>query len=85
MINLNSILATYTEWGQKVPSPSLFGGRKAPTVIIKYPFWRMAYENSQSVYACLNCGEAYSPNEIADRSICINSDIGEILNQLQSV
>ena len=30
MINLNSILATYPEWGQKVPPLSLFGGRKAP-------------------------------------------------------
>ena len=45
----------------------------------------MVYENSQSVYACLNYGEAYSPNEIADRSICINGDIGETLIRLQSV
>ena len=29
MINLNSILATFPEWGQKVPPLSLFGGRKA--------------------------------------------------------
>ena len=28
MINLNSILATYPEWGQKVPPLSLFGGEK---------------------------------------------------------
>ena len=26
MINLNSILATFPEWGQKVPPLSLFGG-----------------------------------------------------------
>ena len=33
MINLNSILATYPEWGQKVPHfPNL--GRKAPPNII---------------------------------------------------
>ena len=29
MVNLNCILATYLEWGQKVPPLSLFGGRKA--------------------------------------------------------
>ena len=34
MINLNSILATYPEWGQKVPPLSPFGGRKAPSNII---------------------------------------------------
>ena len=28
MINLNSILATFPEWGQKVPPLSLFGGEK---------------------------------------------------------
>lgn len=28
MINLNSILATYPEWWQKVPPLSLFGGKK---------------------------------------------------------
>ena len=31
MINLNSILATFPEWGQKVPPLSLFGGEKRPT------------------------------------------------------
>ena len=31
MINLNSNLATYPEWGQKVPPLSLFGGEKRPT------------------------------------------------------
>jgi hypothetical protein len=29
MINLNSILATFPEWGQKVPPLSLFGGENA--------------------------------------------------------
>ena len=49
-------------------------------VIIKYPFWRMTYANPKAVYACVNFGEAYSPKEIADRSICINGDIGEVLD-----
>jgi len=28
MVNLNSILAMFPEWGQKVPPLSLFGGKK---------------------------------------------------------
>lgn len=51
-------------------------------VIIKYPFWQMTAENKQAVYACVNYGEASAPEEIADRSICINGDIGEILKQI---
>lgn len=51
-------------------------------VIIKYPFWRMTAENPQAVYACINYGEAYAPREIAGRSVCIDGDIGEVLEQL---
>ena len=52
--------------------------------IIKYSFWRMAYEWKDALYACLNDGEAFAPEEIKKQSICINGDIGTILNQLQS-
>ena len=48
-------------------------------VIIKYPFWRMTAEDPKALYACINTGEAYAPKEIADRTICINGDIGDIL------
>lgn len=51
-------------------------------VIIKYPFWQMTLSNEKAVYACINKGEAYCPEEIADRSICIDGDIGEILRKL---
>ena len=51
-------------------------------VIIKYPFWKMTMANKNAVYACLNYGEAFCPGEIADRSICINGDIGEVLTLL---
>ncbi len=47
--------------------------------IIKYSFWRMTAKNPRAVYACLNLGEAYAPDTIRDRSICIDGDIGEIL------
>ena len=48
----------------------------------KYSFWRMTAEQPGAVYACLNYGEAYAPDEIRKRSICIDGDIGEVLAQL---
>ena len=48
-------------------------------VIVKYPFWQMTMANDKAVYACLNYGEAFCPEEIEDRSICIDGDIGEVL------
>ena len=44
-------------------------------VIIKYPFWRMTYGNKKARYACINYGEAYAPEEIAPRSLCISADL----------
>ena len=57
-------------------------GFNTPT-IVKYNFWRMAYERENVTYACLNLGEAFAPREIQEKSICINGDVGEILSQLQ--
>ena len=51
-------------------------------VIIKYPFWQMTMANKNAVYACVNYGEAFCPGEIANRSICIDGDIGEVLKYL---
>ena len=51
-------------------------------VIIKYPFWQMTLENSKATYACLNVTNADCPEEIAVQSICIDSDIGEVLREL---
>lgn len=48
-------------------------------VIIKYPFWKMTAQNPDAAYACLNLGETFAPREIAERSICADSDIGEFL------
>ena len=50
--------------------------------IIKYSFWQMTHDWPQATYACLNLGEAYAPEEIRDRSICINGDVGSVLRQL---
>ena len=38
-------------------------GFNTPT-IVKYSFWRMAYEWKDALYACLNYGEAFAPDEI---------------------
>jgi hypothetical protein len=51
-------------------------------VIIKYPFWQMTNNNPNAVYVCINYGDAYAPKEIADKSICFNADIGDVLENL---
>ena len=51
-------------------------------VIIKYPFWQMTAGNSRAVYACLNYDDAYCPAQIAERSICIGGDSGEVIRRL---
>ncbi len=68
--------------GQKVLYLELGVGRNTP-VIIKYPFWRMTEQNKNATYACLSRSSAEAPAKIADRSICINGDIGETLKALQ--
>ncbi len=49
--------------------------------IIKYPFWQMTAENPKAVYACVNYGQAVCPQDIEEQSICIDGDIGEILDK----
>lgn len=52
-------------------------------VIIKYPFWQMTAQNKKATYACINFGQAVCPKEIQGQSICIDSDIGSVLNALK--
>ncbi len=47
--------------------------------IVKYSFWRMVHEWKDAVYVCVNNGEAYAPDEIREKSVCINADAREIL------
>lgn len=51
-------------------------------VIIKYPFWNMTANDPKAVYACINYGEAVCPEQIQDRSILINGNIGDVLSDL---
>ena len=50
--------------------------------IIKYPFWQMTNTFQQAFYVCLNQGEAYAPEEIRRKSVCMNEDIGSVLKEL---
>lgn len=50
--------------------------------IIKYSFWHMTAQWENASYACLNYGEAYAPEEIRRKSVCINGDIAKILQTL---
>ncbi len=50
--------------------------------IIKYPFMQMTAENPKAIYACINMNEAYTPDEIADRAICIDGDIGKVIENI---
>lgn len=53
-------------------------GMNTPS-IIKYPFWRMAYDNPNAYYICINYGEAFVPSEISKKSLCIQGDIKDVL------
>lgn len=51
-------------------------------VIIKYPFWQMTDKWQYAHYICLNYGQAYAPDEIKDKSVCVNKDIDEVIRRL---
>ena len=44
--------------------------------------WYQAAETPLATYACINYGEAYAPEEIADRSIVVDGDAGEMISRL---
>lgn len=66
--------------GRRVLFLELGVGYNTP-VIIKFPFWRMTAANRKATYACVNYGEAAAPKDILRQSICIDGDIGDVLEQ----
>ena len=70
-----------TRAGGKILFLELGVGYNTP-VIIKYPFWQMTAKNPEATYACINQGQAVCPQEIEQRSICMNADIGQVLQSL---
>ena len=70
-----------TREGQKILFLELGVGYNTP-VIIKYPFWQMTAKNPNATYACINQEQAFAPEEIANRMIVVNDDIGKILRAI---
>ena len=70
-----------TRAGGKILFLELGVGYNTP-VIIKYPFWQMTAKNTDAAYACINQGQAVCPQEIERQSICMNADIGQVLQSL---
>ncbi len=54
-------------------------------VIIKYPFWQMTAGNPRAVYACINSGQAVCPADICGQAICIDGDIGLMLDRMKEL
>ena len=71
-----------TREGGKILFLELGVGYNTP-VIIKYPFWQMMAKNPNATYACINQGQAACPQEIEQRSICLDADIGAVIARLQ--
>ena len=70
-----------TRAGGKILFLELGVGYNTP-VIIKYPFWQMTAKNPNATYACINQGQAVCPQEIETQSICMDADIGQVLQSL---
>ena len=51
-------------------------------VIFKIPFIRWTMQNPIAIYATVNLGEAFTVDQIKDRSIVIDADINDVLNAL---
>lgn len=67
--------------GLKVVFLELGVGYNTP-IIIKYPFWQFTAENPNAVYVCVNQSEAGCPREIENQSVCMDFDIGEVVEKL---
>jgi NAD-dependent SIR2 family protein deacetylase len=65
----------------KVLFLDLGSGGNTP-VIFKIPFIRWTMQNPNAAYATVNLGEAFTVDQIADRSIVIDGDIGEVLERM---
>ena len=45
----------------------------------------MTTQNPKATYVCVNKGQVYAPQKIAERSLCLDEDIGNFLRDLKSV
>ena len=67
--------------GDRVLYLELGVGDNTP-VIIKYPFWNAVGRNGHAAYACVNIGRACAPAAIAGRSILVDDDIDELIQNV---
>ena len=44
----------------------------------------MTFANKNAVYICISLKDAFAPKEIDRQSVCINEDIGAVLQKLIS-
>ena len=51
-------------------------------IIFKIPFIKMTMQNPKATYATVNLGEAFTVEQIADRSIVIDADIADVIDRL---
>ena len=51
-------------------------------IVFKIPFIQWTMQNPNAVYATVNLGEAFTVDQIRDRSIVIDADINDVLNAL---
>ena len=40
-------------------------------------------KNPKAIYACVNFGEAVCPEDIREQAICIDGDIGAVIDELR--
>ena len=52
-------------------------------VIIKYPFWAMSRDEG-ATYICINKGEAFAPDIIGDRAVCLDGDITQMIKEMSA-
>jgi len=71
----------YKYQGKRVLFLELGVDYKTPE-IIKYPFRRMTAMNRNAIYACINMYDSTCPMQLAKRSICIQDDIGTVIERL---
>ena len=44
---------------------------------------QMTADNPDATYACVNYGEAVCPEDIREQAICIDGDIGTVIDELR--
>lgn len=67
--------------GKRILYLELGVGDNTPA-IIKYPFWRYTLQNPNARYVSINLQQTPVPHVIADRTLCIHSDIGAVLARM---